>query len=70
MYLAPVLARAAAVPGVAFVEALDFRRWSDAAGASGPAAVIPVGPTEVARVRGDLRDPSAGLVAIVIEGGR
>jgi Baseplate J-like protein len=70
VYLAPVLARAAAVPGVAFVDAVAFRRWSDVAGGAAPATQIPIGPVEIARVRRDLTDPNAGLVTLSFEGGR
>jgi hypothetical protein len=52
------------------VSALELRRWDDALDAGTPASQISLGPTEIARIRADLDDPQAGLVTLVIEGGR
>jgi hypothetical protein len=70
IYPAPILARAAAVPGVASVSVVELARWDGAGGSASPDAPVAVGPLEVARVRGDLVRPQKGLVQISIEGER
>jgi hypothetical protein len=66
VWLSAVVAAAAAVPGVASVAALRFRRM----GAPGPAVLptLEMAPTEIARLDADPGSPSNGTLRLRMEG--
>jgi predicted phage baseplate assembly protein len=67
LQLAPVIACAAAVPGVAFVRALRFRRWDGGPAPEEPDTTIALREAEIARLRGDLERPGRGLVWLELQ---
>ncbi|QRK06078.1 baseplate J/gp47 family protein [Archangium violaceum] len=69
-YLAPVVARAASVPGVAWVEPLRFQRWGQDASSALETGHIRLEPFELVLVEGQPTRPDLGLVRIQLEGGR
>lgn len=62
VYLAPIIARAASVHGVAWVEATRFQRWSQDESSELESGRILMGATEVAQVEGRAGRPDLGLV--------
>ncbi|MGZ3461292.1 MAG: baseplate J/gp47 family protein, partial [Archangium sp.] len=72
VYLAPIIARAASVPGVAWVEATRFQRWGQDESSALEDGRILMGPTEVAQMEGRPGRPDLGLVRfeLVTGGGR
>lgn len=69
-YLAPVVARAASVPGVAWVQALRFQRWGQDASSALDSGRIPLEPAEVVLVEGLPGRPDLGLVRFHLVEGR
>jgi hypothetical protein len=67
VYLGPIVARAAAVPGVAWVEARSLRRFGEPDAGELESARLGIGPFEIARVEGDPGRPELGLVTITVE---
>ncbi len=63
VYLAPIVARAAAVPGVDWVDALTFERWNE--GSQLAAGVVPIANIEIAQPRA----ADQGFVELDVEGG-
>jgi hypothetical protein len=70
VYLAPVVARAASVPGVAWVEPLRFQRWGQDATSALDTGRIPLELTEVVQVEGQPGRPDLGQVRCQLVGGR
>ncbi|HZI14086.1 MAG TPA: baseplate J/gp47 family protein, partial [Myxococcus sp.] len=68
VYLAPLVARAAAVPGVAWVEAVQFQRRGLNAASALDSGRIPIEPHEVALVEGQPGRPDLGRVRILLAG--
>jgi hypothetical protein len=62
VYLAPVVARAADVPGVAWVEPVRFQRWGKDAASALELGRIPLEPQELALVEGHPGRPDLGTV--------
>ncbi len=69
VYLAPLIARAASVPGVAWVEALRFQRWGQDESSELESGRILASPTEVLQVEGRPGRPDLGLIHIHVTGG-
>ncbi|RKH55949.1 putative baseplate assembly protein [Corallococcus aberystwythensis] len=70
VYLAPVVARAASVPGVTWVEPLRFQRWGQDATSALDTGRILLELTEVVLVEGLPGRPDLGQVRFQLEGGR
>ncbi|HLM67679.1 MAG TPA: baseplate J/gp47 family protein, partial [Longimicrobium sp.] len=69
VWLSKIVAAAAAVPGVEWVQAVRFARW-DAFGDSGVAEEIQMAPHEVVRMHGDPAEPWNGTLTLeLLEGG-
>ncbi|MCY1083068.1 baseplate J/gp47 family protein [Archangium lansingense] len=69
VYLAPLIARAAAVAGVAWVDATRFERWGQDESSELESGRILAGPTELIQVEGRPGRPDLGLVDITVTGG-
>ncbi|RKI39383.1 putative baseplate assembly protein, partial [Corallococcus sp. AB004] len=69
-YLAPVVARAASVPGVTWVEPLRFQRWGQDASSALDSGRIALEPSEVVLVDGQPGRPDLGLVRFKLEASR
>ncbi|PTL79525.1 putative baseplate assembly protein [Vitiosangium sp. GDMCC 1.1324] len=69
VYLAPLIARAASVHGVAWVKAFRFERWGQDESSELESGRILPGPTEVVQVEGRPGRPDLGLVDIHVTGG-
>lgn len=69
VYLAPLIARAASVTGVAWVDATRFERWGQDESSELDSGRILPGPTEVIQVEGGPGRPDLGLVDITVTGG-
>lgn len=68
VYLAPLIARAASVSGVAWVEATRFERWGQDESSELESGRILAGPIEVLQVEGRPGRPDLGLVDITVMG--
>jgi predicted phage baseplate assembly protein len=69
VWLSQVVAAAAGVAGVEWVQATAFARWSPYDEPVGLAEELPMGPHEIARLRNDLSAPWNGTLSLVVQGG-
>jgi hypothetical protein len=69
VYLSRVIAAAAAVHGVQFVEPLRFKRWGGVAANELEDARITFAPSEIGRLDNDINRPENGHISFEMEGG-
>jgi hypothetical protein len=66
VYLSRVITRARQVPGVAAVEATRFQRWHEPPRGELERGVIPIGPTEIARLDNNPDAPELGQITFTL----
>ncbi len=70
VFLSPIIAAAAAVPGVRDVHAVRFQRQGEPSRVALDEGVLTVGRLEIARLDNDPSFPERGLLALDVRGGR
>ncbi len=69
VYLSRIVAQAAQIPGVAFVQATRFQRWGRPAQNELEVGRIRIGPLEIARLDNDPAAPQGGRIEFNLQGG-
>jgi hypothetical protein len=70
VFLSPIVAAAAAVPGVRDVQVLTFERLGVSSRQAIDDGALPIGRLEIARLANDPSFPERGVLHLVLEGGR